>query len=149
MSTEQQHSGSALLGGSEHHTVLPSVPEHTILASASDATPGLDSARRLRSCVACKTSKVRCRRDGNRPADACGRCVSTGRECIVMARAKSKRPRRNISTVASLESKVDALVAALKVTQTGGFGDRRLESPIDSVSGQLKSHSSGTRITPS
>lgn len=108
-----------------------------IYRSSSQPAPGHDSARRLRACVACKASKIRCKRDEDRPGDACDRCVSVGRQCVVSTPARNKRPRRNISTVASLESKVDALVAALKEKQAGDEEDHRLGSLIVPASGQL------------
>jgi hypothetical protein len=135
MLTEQQLHESALMGGLEGREILPRGQDRTVLASSSDLKAGPDSARRLRACVACKESKVRCKRDENRPGDACERCVSAGRQCIVSERAKNKRPKRNTGTVASLESKVDALVAAMKVTQAGGVEDRVQGSPIDPTLG--------------
>jgi hypothetical protein len=133
---QQQRPGSALTGGLEGRTILPLLQDHTTSMSPSHSMPAPNSARRLRACVACKESKVRCKRDEERPQDSCERCVSAGRQCIVSASARNRRPRRNISNVASLESKVDALVAALKEKQAGDVEEHRVESPIEPGSGQ-------------
>ena len=138
ISTEQQQQrpGPALTEGLDGRTILLPLQDHATFTSPSHSMPAPNSARRLRACVACKESKVRCKRDEERPEDSCERCVSAGRQCIVSASARNRRPRRNISNVASLESKVDALVAALKEKQPGDVEEHRVGSPIDPGSGQ-------------
>jgi hypothetical protein len=138
MSAEQQRPGSALTGGLEGRGIQPRVQDHATFTSSPHLMPPPNSARRPRACVACKESKVRCKRDEERPGDSCERCVSGGRQCIVTASARNKRPRRNISNVASLETKVDALVAALKEKQAVDVEEHRVGSPDDSISGQTK-----------
>lgn len=135
MSEEQQRPGSALTGGLEGSKILPRLQDHVTFSSPSDSIPATNIARRLRACVACKESKVKCKRDEERPEASCERCVSAGRQCIASVSARNKRPRRNISTVASLESKVDALVAALKEKQAGDVEEYRGMSPVDPMLG--------------
>jgi hypothetical protein len=135
MSAEQQRPGSALTGGLEGSKTLPRLQDHVTFTSPSDSIPATNVARRLKACVACKESKVRCKRDEERPEASCERCVSAGRQCIASASARNKRPRRNISTVASLESKVDALVAAMKEKQAGDVEEHRGASPADPMLG--------------
>lgn len=146
MSAEKQPPGSALTGGLEGRRILPHVQDYATYTSPSASIPAPNIPRRLRACVACKESKARCKRDEERPEDSCERCISAGRHCILSASARTKRPRRNISTVASLESKVDALVAALKEKQAGDVEEHKLGSPVDSVLGQTNVLSQKLRV---
>lgn len=148
MSAEQQYPGSALTGGLEGRNILPRVQDYATFTALSHSIPAPNSARRLRACVACKESKVRCNRDEERLDDGCERCVKARRQCIVSASARNKRPRRNISNVASLESKVDALVAALKEKQAGDGEEHRVGSPADPASGQTNALSKDYNYGP-
>jgi Fungal Zn(2)-Cys(6) binuclear cluster domain len=136
MSAEQAPTRPVRTERLEGHSRPPRIQNHTISTSSPQPLPAPNSSRRLKACISCRGSKLRCKRNEERPEDSCDRCISAGRQCIIPAPARKRRPRRNISTVASLESKVDALVAALKQKQAGHAEGNGGESPLDSLSGE-------------
>jgi hypothetical protein len=97
--------------------------------------------RRLKACVCCRELKLRCKRNDERPEDGCERCINARRQCIAPepAKRRPKVPRKNVSSsVASLESKLDALAAALDerrgVNQERQLGDMIMEPELGQLS---------------
>lgn len=142
MSAEQQNISSAPAEGLDGPSNLFSMQNQAI-SSSPQSIPGPNSSRRPRACLPCRESKLRCKRNEERPTDDCERCISAGRECIIPAASRRKRQRRNVSNVASLESKFDALVAALKHNQEGDVDQNAVENPTDSASGESRTSLDG------
>lgn len=136
MSVEQEPERHVGTGRWDGRSNLPYVENHEVSTGSSQPILVPNDSRRLRACLSCRDSKLRCKRNEESPEDGCERCVGTGRQCIVPAPVRKRRPRRNISTVASLESKVDALLVALKQKQAGEIEDNEGQSSLDFLPGE-------------
>ncbi|KAF2862602.1 hypothetical protein K470DRAFT_255890 [Piedraia hortae CBS 480.64] len=70
-----------------------------------------EEAKRQRACEACRALKVRCDRGSD--DSPCKRCEKARRECVITQPSR-KRQKKSDRRVAELETKVDALTAALQ-----------------------------------
>jgi hypothetical protein len=102
--------------------------------------------RRFKACAQCREQKLRCKRNDERPEDGCERCIEAGRQCIVRERVKKTNAgvaRNRVSSVAQLESKLDALIAALAERTDSEPEGKASNNSGHSQSGKTNSSSRG------
>jgi hypothetical protein len=127
MSYESSNEDDALVDGSGvDHGPIPSS------FSTQQSAPALAVSKRLRACLGCRESKLRCKRNEENPHLGCERCLASRRECIIPAPRKRDK-KTGKATVAVLEKRIDALLASLKDKRENSEnktpGDLRLDAP--------------------
>jgi hypothetical protein len=128
MSYESSNDDDALVDGNGvDHGPIPSS------FSTQQSAPVSAVSKRLRACLGCRESKLRCKRSEEDPHLGCERCLASRRECIIPAPRKREK-KTGKATVAVLEKRIDALLANLTDKRENsennrGFGDLRLDTP--------------------
>jgi hypothetical protein len=100
--------------------------------STQQSAPVSTVSKRLRACLGCRESKLRCKRSEENPHLGCERCLASRRECIIPAPRKRDK-KTGKATVAVLEKRIDALLASLtdkrENSENKTLGDLRLDAP--------------------
>jgi hypothetical protein len=127
MSYESSNEDETLVDGSGvDHGPVPSS------FSTQQSAPISVVSKRLRACLGCRESKLRCKRSEENPHLGCERCLASRRECIIPAPRKREK-KTGKATVAVLEKRIDALLASLtdkrENPENKTLGDLRLDAP--------------------